>query len=554
MTAQLAPTLTFALAHTLQFCIFLYLYRSHRERFFRYLVWAWGAFAVGKVAKLLYLVAPAVCPAWLGAVVEAGGTAGFLLVLASALAFRWDFRLTPWFAALLAAYVAAVWALMHLPAAPALRAASAALVSAPIFAAAVVFWLGRRGDARRSRGERFLAGALVVWGAPRVVAAFVQAPPGSMAFVIVNSSWLLGYFLACFAIIIMVLERARSETAALKEFNERIHDALGEGLQVVDGDFTIRHTNRWMAEEFGDVVGRRCYEVLTADGRPCADCPLGARLALREPRRLDIEGAEGRSLVLTCSPVRQPDGQVFLLELVADVTERERLRARLSDAERLAAAGELAAGVAHEIRNPLSAIVSAATLLDGDARLDAEDRGTVSQAIKKEARRLNGILSDFLTFARPRPPRRTPGDIRDVVDHVVRLVRDDHARAAHVVTEVHVSPELRPFAFDADQMTQVLLNLALNAVEAMGGRGTLALGVAPAGGAVLITVRDTGRGIAPEDQRRIFEPFYSRKPGGSGLGLAIVRRIVAAHGGQVAVESRPGSGTCFTIELPTGEG
>ena len=128
--------------------------------------------------------------------------------------------------------------------------------------------------------------------------------------------------------------------------------------------------------------------------------------------RIEVAGTDSRRFSLSCSPVRQPDGQIFLLELVADVTERERLQARLTEAERLAAAGELAAGVAHEIRNPLAAIVNATTLLGEEETLTREERANTLGAVKKEARRLNRILSDFLVFAAlasPSPSIQTSG-------------------------------------------------------------------------------------------------------------------------------------------------
>ena len=348
----------------------------------------------------------------------------------------------------------------------------------------------------------------------------------------------------------MVLDRARSEMRSLKELNERLVDGLGEGLELVDGTFAIRHANRWMVEQFGPVAGRRCYEILAASARPCAGCPLEHRHAIKEPVRLEVDGVGGRRFALSCSPVRQPDGHVFLLELVADVTEQTQLRERLSEAERLAAAGELAAGVAHEIRNPLAAIVNATTLLDGHEMLTPEERTSTLDAVRKEARRLNRILSDFLIFARPREPKRLPGDIREVVDHVAALIRDDPARATLVELHTRVDAAVPSFAFDPDQLTQVLLNVALNGVEAMGGRGRLSLEVERQNGHVVIAVADTGRGIPPEERGRVFEPFYSKKPGGTGLGLTIVRRIVAAHGGHIDIQSQPGQGTRFSIALP----
>ena len=122
--------------------------------------------------------------------------------------------------------------------------------------------------------------------------------------------------------------------ATLKEFNERLVDGSGEGLELVDGEFTIRHANRWMSEQFGPVVGRRCYEVLTADKRPCPAVPWGVGMSWMRLPAWKSPGRDNRRFLLTCSPVRQADGQIFLLELVSDVTEQERLRQRLSEVER----------------------------------------------------------------------------------------------------------------------------------------------------------------------------------------------------------------------------
>ena len=235
---------------------------------------------------------------------------------------------------------------------------------------------------------------------------------------------------------------------------------------------------------------------------------------------------------------------------LSDITERERLYARLSEAERLAATGGLAAGVAHEIRNPLAAIVNATTLLGEEEDLTRDERVSTLGVVRKEARRLNRILSDFLVFARPREPKRLADDIREVVDHVIALIREDPARAQRVELDVRVDSAVPPFPFDADQMTQVLWNIALNGVESLDGRGRVGMSVELRGSSVAIAVSDTGRGMSADERRRIFDPFYSRKASGTGLGLTLARRIVMAHSGQIEVESTPGRGTCFTILLP----
>lgn len=549
MDVSRALTLVAVVAFTFQFLLFLYLYPSYRARFFRYLLWAWGLFALAKAVKVASGTFPPPGGSGVAALLEASGVAGYLFVLAAALAFRWGYQIGPVHVLLAGAYVAVIALLGYLPATrDALLPVTTLLGALPLLAAGFVFWSPPARPNGRSC-ERFLASALLIWGVQRVVSPLLQPPPGSLAFLAVHASYLLSYFLAVFAVIIMVLERARGEMASLKEFNERLVDGLGEGLELVDGDYTIRHANRWMVQQFGPVVGRRCYEVLTADGRPCDGCPMGGRHEMAGEKRLDLAGAGGRRLVVTCSPVRQAEGSVLLLELVADVTDRERLRARLNEAERLAAVGELAAGVAHEVRNPLAAIVNATALLDRDD-LTGDERASTLRAVRQEAGRLNRIVSEFLAFARPREPRRAIGDLREVVDHVARLIREDRPGATRVQTEVHVDPSVPPFAFDPDQLTQVLWNVARNGIEAIDGHGRLRMDVVRENEGVAIAVSDTGSGMPAEEQRRIFEPFYSRKRGGTGLGLAIVRRIVSAHGGRIEVESAPGRGTRFTIRLP----
>jgi two-component system, NtrC family, sensor histidine kinase HydH len=536
----------------LQLLTLVYLYSGNRARFFQYLVWAWGLFVVSKGAYIIQHFFPAaegVIP-----LLNAAGSAGDLLILAAGLAFRRDYRLRWHHAAIGVAY-AALSSVLSTPGEMGIEIPLSRQVvgGSALIAAGVAFWPWRS-TTTSPRGCRFLSISLALWGLGRMATGFVVAPPDSVAFVICSTALTLFYFLSVLAIVILVLDRARGEVATLKEFNERLVDGLGEGLELVDGEFTIRHANRWMSQQFGPVVGRRCYEVLTANHQQCAGCPLVRRNAMDAPARVEIHGPDDRRFLLTCSPVRQADGQIFLLELVSDVTEQERLRQRLSEVERLAAVGELAAGLAHEIRNPLAAILNAATLLEEEETLTAEERASILEAVKTEARRLNTTLSDFLLFARPRLPTRQTGDIGKVVERVSALLQEERNGRAGVQVDVRVDPTVPQFPFDADQLTQVLWNIARNGVEAMHGRGHLTLDVGRRNGEVLISVADTGPGISADEQRRIFQPFISKKPGGTGLGLAIAQRIVTAHGGRIDVESAPEQGSRFTICLPLVEG
>jgi signal transduction histidine kinase len=549
MSASLMFAFVSTLAFAIQFLIFVYLYSSHRVRFFSYFLWAWGLFTVSKGLKL------AAMPLGLDLtpLVNGATALGPLGLLAAGLAYRWDFRVRRRDLAVATAIALAVAGLGDLSETSTWpRVAVGIVLGAIHVAAGLAFWPTT--PSVGYRGARFLAVCLGAWGIQRACRPFVGTDPGTLPDMAAHGLFIIFYFLSTFAVIIMVLERARSETRSLKEFNERLVDGLGEGLQLVDGDFRVRHANRWMHARFGPVVGQRCYELVHVDRRPCPGCPLGRRAELGETEHVEVAGPRDRRFALSCAPVRQPDGQVFLLELVADVTEQERLRARLTEAQRLAAAGELAAGVAHEIRNPLAAIVNATTLLGAEETLTADERAATLTAVKTEARRLNRILSDFLLFARPSAPRLIEGDLREVVQHVAGLIRDDSARTRGVDLDIRVESELPAVAHDPDLMAQVLWNVALNGVEAMDGQGRLRFQVTRDNGQVVMAVSDTGCGIPGDDLRRIFEPFYSRKRGGSGLGLTIARRIVESHGGRIDVESAPGTGTRFSILLPVAHG
>ena len=431
-------TLTFVstVAFAIQLLIFAYLYSSHRVRFFQYLLVAWGAYTLSKGLKLVDVLLLDIQQPSLATHVASVAAVGFML--AAGFAYRADYRLRGR-DMLVGAGAALLLALVSDAAGDAGQRVLGVGLGAVQVAAGVLFWPARS-HSNGVRGGRLLAGLLALWGVHRIASQFISAEPGSAGYMTVHAVFITLYFLSTFAVIIMVLERARRES--------------------------------------------------------------------------------------------------------------ERLHARLREVERLATAGELAAGMAHEIRNPLAAIVNATALLTDEHGLTGEERAATLAAVRTEARRLNRILSDFLHFARPQEARRAPGDLRDVVEHVSGLIRDDRSRAPRVDVRVAVDPAVPRFSFDRDQITQVLWNVALNGVEAMNGRGRLSLEVARQNGDVALAVSDTGPGIPRERLARVFEPFYSGKRNGSGLGLTIAERIVAAHGGRIEIDSEVGRGTRVTLLFP----
>ena len=224
--------------------------------------------------------------------------------------------------------------------------------------------------------------------------------------------------------------------------------------------------------------------------------------------------------------------------------------ARLIKSERLASVGELAGALAHEIRNPLGAVVAAAKMLaEQSPRAAGYDREALLRVVAEESGRLDRILTDFLAFARPRELARRPHVVNGLVREVLDSLRLDRLGQARRV-DAALDPSVPPVPLDADQVKQVLWNVLRNAFEATQPGETLRVATLVQNGQVIVEVEDAGVGISPEQQARLFEPFQTSKAGGSGLGLAIAHRIVAAHGGAIDIESRPGAGTRVRIALP----
>jgi two-component system sensor histidine kinase PilS (NtrC family) len=267
----------------------------------------------------------------------------------------------------------------------------------------------------------------------------------------------------------------------------------------------------------------------------------------------------------------RPVGNVVIFQDVTKVVKMER---ELRRSERLAAVGEMAAKMAHEIRNPLAAISGSIQVLQRDRAAESQEGepACLMDIVVRETDRLNDLIADFLHYARPRPLRIEAVSLSSIVEELLKML--EALRPENVVIQSAALQDL-VVAADADQLRQVLWNLSLNALQAMpeGGELLLSSEVVPppiaqgssqlsrkeSGSAeedlgnsawVEICVRDTGVGIDAESQERIFEPFYTTKPKGTGLGLAMVHRIVEAHGGVLRVKSEPGQGTAVGVAFP----
>lgn len=230
--------------------------------------------------------------------------------------------------------------------------------------------------------------------------------------------------------------------------------------------------------------------------------------------------------------------------------ELQESQEHLRRAERLSALGEIAAGLAHELRNPLAGLRGALDIVA--SRLQpATPEAEFAQVARTELDRLSRLLDEFLAYARPRPPRLEPAGLQPVVDRVVALLGTEaDRRGVRLVVDGRGSDS--SVQIDAEQITQVLFNVVLNAIQASPEGGRVTISRSTATGQAMLCVDDEGPGIAPEHMARIFEPFFTTKHRGTGLGLAVSQRIVAAHGGTIELERRVPRGTSVRIRLPLG--
>jgi len=256
-------------------------------------------------------------------------------------------------------------------------------------------------------------------------------------------------------------------------------------------------------------------------------------------------------LLFTTSSLLSSKGeQMGLLIILRDLTDTKKLEEQVRRADRLAVTGELAAGVAHEVRNPLTAITGYLQLLAVD--FDYQDpRNEFTRIISKEIDRLNHLIDQLLYFSRPLPPQFLPVDLHKVIEETLLLINNP-AVCKKVLINTDFAPGLPPVRIDSFQFKQVLINIILNGIQAIENSGTLTIQTSydPLTSYVCIKIKDTGSGIPPENIPRLFDPFYTTKEKGTGLGLAVADKIMEVHRGYIEVESESGQGTCFSLYLP----
>ncbi|MDF0650487.1 MAG: PAS domain S-box protein [Nitrospira sp.] len=286
-----------------------------------------------------------------------------------------------------------------------------------------------------------------------------------------------------------------------------------------------------------DIVRQRIHDLFEG----------GTQVPMLEER---IETLDGRIVEVEVSGARFVDEEgPAILIMLRDVSERKRLQEQLRRTERVAELGTLASGMAHEIGTPMNVILGRAEYLMDRVTEEPIKRGL--QTIITQVERITRVMNQLLSFARRKAPRRVPLDVRKVIEDSMEMFQERLA-TNQIQVEMRMADPCPMVLADADQISQVLLNLIMNAVHAMPEGGTLRVGLEPEQAMVKLTIADTGHGIPSEVIKKIYDPFFTTKEfgKGTGLGLTVVKGIIEEHQGSIAVESEEGNGTSFTVLLP----
>jgi len=350
------------------------------------------------------------------------------------------------------------------------------------------------------------------------------------------------------------LDVNRQNLAELRALNQNVVESIPSGLITLATSGIASFINPAGANilqmQPAAVLGRHVTELgfFTPNGWDDARERLAAGDVVR--RELDDFAGAAQSLGFAVSPLTTLDGVDAGYTLIfQDLTEMKKLEAEVRLKDRMAAVGELSAGIAHEIRNPLAAIAGSVQVLKSSSSLSTQEQRLMS-IVLKESERLNKSISDFLRFVRPQEKHPAEFDVAASLSETLDLLENSpELQPAHEIRRA-IAPPSFTLVGDGDQIRQVFWNLARNAVQAMPKGGVLTVSTSIENGSYNIVFADSGRGMSQADLQRLFQPFRTNFPSGTGLGMAISYRIVQEHGGRIDVSSREGAGTAITVTLP----
>ncbi len=361
--------------------------------------------------------------------------------------------------------------------------------------------------------------------------------------------------------------RLQQGAAGERDRLKAILDSMDDGIYIVGKDYHIRFMNRALRNDVGEGEGQLCHHFFEHDRSSCEECQHGMSSFGPLIRREWFLPKTQRFYDVLISPIHEPGGKISRLHILRDITERKRLESALQEysktletkvaeqsdrllrQERLALLGEIWAGLAHEIRTPLGAIMTGIKLLEKSCPSEEEQK-VLFALLKSETNRLQRKLSEFLRYAKPRSPQMTEVGVRALIEELRTLLTTDRQLVGNVTIELVMDPDLTVWPLDHDQTKESLLNICVNALQALGGMGMLILEAEARGDNLELFVRDNGPGISVDEIPHIFKPFYTNKPGGTGLGLAISRQLIESQGGRISVTSIPRLNTTFKISIP----
>jgi PAS domain S-box-containing protein len=339
---------------------------------------------------------------------------------------------------------------------------------------------------------------------------------------------------------------------------QEIVSSMGQGLIVANLKSNIEWVNETMEKwGYGDLVGSPFVSLFKTDPKRLKDDLIQRTLADGAIHREVIKGRNDRYLVVITAPVLDGVGQpARVLAVIDDITasvqsqsELQRAKQELEAAQRLNSLGELAASIAHEIRNPLNAMIQAVDVLEVEPEMPVSKKRLLN-VLKEESKSLNEILTSYLSRARFRESYFELWDLETIVKQVVSLLTIDESLAERIRFFVDIPEHLPPLRLDATSIKQLFLNLFINAIDSINGQGEIRVTASQTGQILRIQISDDGCGIDAMILPKIFEPFFTTKDRGTGLGLAVVRRIVERHGWEIGVQSKESVGTQFTLVVP----
>src|SRR5215475_13176480 len=350
------------------------------------------------------------------------------------------------------------------------------------------------------------------------------------------------------------LQQASSQIADLQALNQHVIDSLPSGLATTDHAGRILTFNRAAelitGHSFSSVIGRQIGTVLQLPEETIV--ALTADLATGRGRRVEglyLRAGQHIEIGLSAAYLETPGGRTGFLFTFQDVTDFKKLERDARLQQRLAAVGEMAAGIAHEIRNPLASMSGSIQILRHELPLSTE-QGQLMDIVLRESERLNTTIGSFLAYARPQRFAIERFDVRRALNDAALLLRNSADVQDDHVIDVDVPASELWYEADEGQIKQIIWNLATNGLRAMPNGGRLLLKAEMGIDGVVITVRDEGVGIPANELDGLFQPFHGRFVKGSGLGLAIVHRIVTDYNGEIQVDSLPGAGTTVAVRLP----